>query len=69
MFLAHFFRFLRQWRAYGNSLQELSRLGDRELADIGISRFNTAASSAKEVQLPGRVKTSLIDIPRGRAAT
>ena len=38
MFLAHFFRFLRQWRAYGNSLQELSRLGDRELADIGISR-------------------------------
>jgi uncharacterized protein YjiS (DUF1127 family) len=38
MFLAHFFRFLRQWRAYGNSLQELSRLGNRELADIGISR-------------------------------
>jgi uncharacterized protein YjiS (DUF1127 family) len=38
MFLSHFFRFLRQWRAYGNSLQELSRLGDRELADIGISR-------------------------------
>ena len=35
MFLAHFFRFLRQWKAYGNSLQELSRLGDRELADIG----------------------------------
>ena len=24
--------------AYGSSLQELSRLGDRELADIGISR-------------------------------
>ena len=38
MFLAHFLRFLRQWRAYGNSLQELSHLGDRELADIGISR-------------------------------
>jgi uncharacterized protein YjiS (DUF1127 family) len=38
MLLTHFFRFLRQWRAYGNSLQELSRLGDRELADIGISR-------------------------------
>ncbi|HWV54833.1 DUF1127 domain-containing protein [Pseudorhodoplanes sp.] len=38
MFLSHFVRFLRQWRAYGNSLQELSRLGDRELADIGISR-------------------------------
>jgi uncharacterized protein YjiS (DUF1127 family) len=38
MFLAHFFRFLRQWRAYGSSLNELSRLGDRELADIGINR-------------------------------
>ena len=38
MFLAHLFRFLRQWKAYGSSLQELSRLGDRELADIGISR-------------------------------
>jgi len=38
MFLAHFFRFLRPWRAYGNSLQKLSRLGDRVLADIGINR-------------------------------
>ena len=38
MLLAHFFRFLRQWRAYGTSLNELSRLGDRELADIGITR-------------------------------
>jgi uncharacterized protein YjiS (DUF1127 family) len=38
MFLANFFRFLRQWRAYGNSIHELSRLGDRELADIGITR-------------------------------
>jgi len=38
MLLSHFVRFLRQWRAYGHSLQELSRLGDRELADIGINR-------------------------------
>lgn len=38
MLLSGFFRFLRQWRAYDASLQELSRLGDRELADIGISR-------------------------------
>ena len=43
MFLAHFFRFLRQWKAYGSSLQELSRLGDRELADIGIARGNVTA--------------------------
>ena len=38
MFLAHFFRFCGSGRLYGNSLHELSRLGDRELADIGISR-------------------------------
>lgn len=31
-------RFLREWRAYNQNLRELSRLGDRELADIGISR-------------------------------
>ncbi len=38
MFLANLIRVLRQWRAYDTSLQELNRLGDRELADIGISR-------------------------------
>lgn len=31
-------RFLQAWKRYNASLQELSRLGDRELADIGISR-------------------------------
>jgi uncharacterized protein YjiS (DUF1127 family) len=31
-------RFLQSWRRYNRSLNELSRLGDRELADIGISR-------------------------------
>ena len=31
-------RFLRSWRRYNASLRELSQLGDRELADIGISR-------------------------------
>ncbi len=31
-------RFIRQWNRYNQSLTELSRLGDRELADIGISR-------------------------------
>ena len=27
-----------EWKRYNQSLSELSRLGDRELADIGISR-------------------------------
>jgi len=31
-------RFVRAWRRYNQSIRELSRLGDRELADIGISR-------------------------------
>jgi uncharacterized protein YjiS (DUF1127 family) len=30
--------FLQSWRRYNASLNELNQLGDRELADIGISR-------------------------------
>jgi uncharacterized protein YjiS (DUF1127 family) len=30
--------FLRSWKRYNASLRELSQLGDRELADIGIRR-------------------------------
>lgn len=36
--LAAIVRFVREWKRYNQSLNELSRLGDRELADIGISR-------------------------------
>ena len=39
MFLfSNLVRMVRVWRNYDKSLRELSRLGDRELADIGISR-------------------------------
>jgi uncharacterized protein YjiS (DUF1127 family) len=31
-------RLIQSWKNYNRSLSELSRLGDRELADIGISR-------------------------------
>jgi uncharacterized protein YjiS (DUF1127 family) len=31
-------RFVREWQRYNQSMRELSSLGDRELADIGISR-------------------------------
>jgi uncharacterized protein YjiS (DUF1127 family) len=31
-------RFIQEWKRYNESLSELNRLGDRELADIGISR-------------------------------
>jgi uncharacterized protein YjiS (DUF1127 family) len=31
-------KFIQAWKRYHASLRELSQLGDRELADIGISR-------------------------------
>ncbi len=31
-------RFITEWKRYNHSVRELSRLGDRELNDIGISR-------------------------------
>lgn len=36
--LAYIVRFIRSWKRYNQSLTELSRLGDRELADIGLTR-------------------------------
>ena len=38
MLLTQIMRFLRQWRRYNASLRELNQLGDRELADMGLSR-------------------------------
>ena len=38
MFLTNLIRLVRSWRRYQQSMRELSRLDDRELADIGISR-------------------------------
>jgi uncharacterized protein YjiS (DUF1127 family) len=38
MFLSQLVGVYRQWRRYNQSLRELNRLGDRELADIGITR-------------------------------
>ena len=35
-------RFIQSWKNYNRSLRELSRLGDRELADIGVSRSDIA---------------------------
>jgi uncharacterized protein YjiS (DUF1127 family) len=31
-------RFLQSWKRYNRNLTELSRLGDRELSDIGLTR-------------------------------
>ena len=38
MFISRFIRLVRTWSRYNESVRELARLNDRELADIGISR-------------------------------
>ena len=38
LMFTYIIRLIREWKRYNRSLNELSRLGDRELADIGISR-------------------------------
>jgi uncharacterized protein YjiS (DUF1127 family) len=43
MLLAKLIRLFRAWRSYERSMRELSRLDDRELADIGISRSEIRA--------------------------
>ena len=43
MVLANILRLLRKWRRFNRSVTELSRLTDRELADIGLSRGDIPA--------------------------
>jgi len=50
MILTHIARFLRSWRRYNQSVRELSRLGDRELADIGINRSEIPAAAWRAAQ-------------------
>jgi uncharacterized protein YjiS (DUF1127 family) len=38
MLVSHLVDIFRQWRRYNESLRELNRLADRELADIGMTR-------------------------------
>ena len=43
MILAKLIRLYRAWRNYERSMNELTRLDDRKLADIGISRAEIPA--------------------------
>jgi uncharacterized protein YjiS (DUF1127 family) len=38
MFLINLLRFVQQWRRFNSALDQLNRLSDRELADMGIGR-------------------------------
>ena len=51
MLLSHVIRFLRAWRRYRATVQELSMLSDHELADLGLTRSqigSVAYRSAKD---------------------
>jgi uncharacterized protein YjiS (DUF1127 family) len=50
MILTHVIRFLRSWRRYNQSVRELSALGDRELADIGLTRSEIPAKAWEAAQ-------------------
>jgi uncharacterized protein YjiS (DUF1127 family) len=50
MLLTNLIRFLQRWRRYNRSLRELSRLSDRELADIGLTRGDISAVSWNTAQ-------------------
>jgi len=43
MLISRFIRLVRAWWRYNESVRELARLNDRELADIGISRSEITA--------------------------
>ena len=43
MLISRFIRLVRTWWRYNESVRELARLNDRELADIGVSRSEIAA--------------------------
>lgn len=40
MFVSFLLSKLRDWARYRETVRELSRLSDRDLADLGISRFD-----------------------------
>lgn len=50
MLVAKLIRLVRAWQCYDRSVRELSRLDDRELADIGIARSDIGAVARSHCQ-------------------
>lgn len=44
-------RFIQEWKRYSRSVRELSRLDDRELADIGLNRSDIERAAWGAAQL------------------
>ena len=59
-------RFIREWKRYNRSLNELSRLGDRELADIGISRSDIHARGLERRTAALSVRLNCLETARAR---
>jgi len=48
MFISRFIKLLQTWWRYNESVRELARLNDRELADIGITRSDIDRIASQE---------------------
>jgi uncharacterized protein YjiS (DUF1127 family) len=56
MILSNLIRLLRQWFRYHKNVRELSQLGERELADIGICRSEIAAVAWAHAKSRARIR-------------
>ena len=55
--------FIQHWKGHGRVAQQLSRLSDRELADIGINRCDIDRIATGQLRRPvGRQATNTIRI-------
>ena len=52
--LSPIIRYIRDWQRYGRDVQELSRMSDHELADIGISRCDIRRIAQGAIALESR---------------
>jgi len=59
-------RFIQHWKRYGRVVRQLSRLSDRELADVGINRCDIDRIAKGAIALVGRQAT--ITIPHSLTA-
>ena len=50
MILSYITRLLRMWQRYDQTVRELSRLNDRELADLGLVRSDIVARAWKAAE-------------------
>ena len=50
MLISRFIRMLRTWWRYNESVRELARLSDRELADIGVARSEIPGVARRNVR-------------------